>query len=105
MLKPNSEIRELWAKAPFAVTFKVYIFNITNSEDVMRGGKVCLQFIYTEILSMKIRCLDEIFNTIKYQFISKKRDFNFIYKISPTTAAREPDRTVHIRVESKYFHR
>jgi hypothetical protein len=43
MLKPNSEIREMWAKAPFAVTFKVYVFNITNPMDVMAGGKVCIK--------------------------------------------------------------
>lgn len=45
MLKPNSEIRKMWAKAPFAVTFKVYIFNITNPMDVMAGGKVCIKKI------------------------------------------------------------
>lgn len=43
MLKPNSEIRKMWAKAPFAVTFKVYVFNITNPMDVMAGGKVCIK--------------------------------------------------------------
>lgn len=42
-LKPKSELRELWAKAPFAVTFKVYVFNITNPMDVMLGAKVCIK--------------------------------------------------------------
>ena len=43
MLKPHSEIRKMWANAPFAVTFKVYVFNITNPVDVMAGGKVCIK--------------------------------------------------------------
>jgi hypothetical protein len=42
MLKPESEVRKLWEKAPFAVTFKVYIFNVTNPDVVVRGGKVSL---------------------------------------------------------------
>lgn len=37
---PGTEIRQLWEKAPFAVTFKIYVFNITNPEQVVNGGKV-----------------------------------------------------------------
>lgn len=32
----------MWSVAPFAVTFKVYVFNVTNPESVTRGGKVCI---------------------------------------------------------------
>lgn len=48
VLKPDSDVRKMWSKAPFAVTFKVYIFNITNPDVVVRGGKVgfILNFIF-----------------------------------------------------------
>ncbi|CRL04099.1 CLUMA_CG017212, isoform A, partial [Clunio marinus] len=39
VLKPGTDLRKLWEKAPFAVTFKVYIFNITNADVVLMGGK------------------------------------------------------------------
>lgn len=37
MLKPGSEIRKLWTKVPFPVDFKIYVFNVTNPDAVMRG--------------------------------------------------------------------
>lgn len=39
VLKPEGELRKLWEKAPFAVDFKVYMFNVTNPDVVMKGGK------------------------------------------------------------------
>lgn len=54
MLKDGTELRKLWSKAPFAVTFKVYVFNITNPDEVVRGGKVCainlISLFYMRIL-------------------------------------------------------
>lgn len=44
-LKPGSEIRELYAKVPFAIDFKIYMFNILNREEVANGGKPKLQEI------------------------------------------------------------
>lgn len=37
-MKPGSEIRKMFEKVPFAIDFKIYVFNYTNPEEVMRGG-------------------------------------------------------------------
>lgn len=42
-LKPGSDIREMYTTVPFAITFKVYLFNVTNPVEVTRGGKPQLQ--------------------------------------------------------------
>lgn len=42
-LKPGSDIRALYTKVPFPVDFKIYLFNITNSEEVTKGAKPKLQ--------------------------------------------------------------
>lgn len=39
VLKPDGTLRKLWEKAPFAVDFKVYMFNVTNPDEVKKGGK------------------------------------------------------------------
>jgi scavenger receptor class B, member 1 len=38
-------MRPLFEKIPFPLVFKVYVFNITNSEDVLEGGKPILKEI------------------------------------------------------------
>lgn len=44
-LKPGSEIRPLWEKIPFYLDFHIYLFNVTNPDEVSRGGKPNLQEI------------------------------------------------------------
>ncbi|KAJ6635575.1 Sensory neuron membrane protein 1 [Pseudolycoriella hygida] len=44
-LKPGSEIRELYTKVPFPIDFKMYLFNITNKDEVTNGGKPRVQEI------------------------------------------------------------
>lgn len=36
-MSPNSLVFELWRKPPIDIFIKVYIFNITNSEEFLRG--------------------------------------------------------------------
>ena len=39
-LKKENPRRMLWEKIPFPVTFKAYLFNITNPLEFIVGGKV-----------------------------------------------------------------
>ncbi|XP_055374670.1 sensory neuron membrane protein 1-like [Condylostylus longicornis] len=43
VLTPKSETRKLWEKVPFPVDFKVYVFNITNPDEVTNGGRPHVQ--------------------------------------------------------------
>ncbi|CAO1440533.1 unnamed protein product [Diamesa serratosioi] len=42
-LRPGSQMRPLFDKIPFPLDFKVYLFNITNPDDVVKGAKPHLQ--------------------------------------------------------------
>lgn len=44
-LKPGAELRDMYVKTPFAIDFKIYVFNILNREEVANGGKPKLQEI------------------------------------------------------------
>ncbi|KAJ8915888.1 hypothetical protein NQ315_015501 [Exocentrus adspersus] len=51
-LKPGGELRGMFLKVPFALEFRVYIFNVTNPMEVQNGGKPSLKevgpFCYAE---------------------------------------------------------
>ncbi|XP_034102036.1 sensory neuron membrane protein 1-like [Drosophila albomicans] len=42
-LKPGSETRQMWEKLPFPMIFKLYVFNVSNPQEIEAGGKPRLQ--------------------------------------------------------------
>ncbi|XP_058792668.1 sensory neuron membrane protein 1-like [Phymastichus coffea] len=69
-LKKDSFRREYWSRLPFPFELRVYIFNVTNPDDIAKGGKPILNevgpFIY-DILHEKINQEDDEENdTVSY---------------------------------------
>lgn len=44
-LKPGSELREMWEVIPFYLNFRIYVFNVTNPDEVTKGGKPIIREI------------------------------------------------------------
>ncbi|XP_011499318.1 PREDICTED: sensory neuron membrane protein 1 [Ceratosolen solmsi marchali] len=42
-LKPGSDMRGMWSKLPFALEFRVYLFNVTNPDEIKAGQKPILR--------------------------------------------------------------
>ncbi|XP_014229470.1 sensory neuron membrane protein 1-like [Trichogramma pretiosum] len=42
-LKPGGKVRGIWSKFPFPLDFKIYLFNVTNHEEVEKGAKPRVQ--------------------------------------------------------------
>nr|QNL15118.1 sensory neuron membrane protein 2 [Aulacocentrum confusum] len=51
-LKPGTDMRNMWEDFPLPLDFKIYMFNITNPDDIKNGGKPIVQeigpFFYDE---------------------------------------------------------
>lgn len=60
-LKPGSEIRDMWSNFPLPLDFKIYMFNITNPDEIKEGKKPVVQevgpFFYDEY-KMKFDLVD-----------------------------------------------
>ncbi|KRT82424.1 hypothetical protein AMK59_3081 [Oryctes borbonicus] len=78
-LKPGNEIREMYMKIPFAIDFNIYVFNITNPNQVAKGQTPIVQevgpFVFEEWRSKVFVSEDEADDTMT--FFSKE---TFIFK-------------------------
>ncbi|GFY55084.1 lysosome membrane protein 2 [Trichonephila inaurata madagascariensis] len=79
VLEEGKEAYEKWKTTPIPVTFKVYIFNITNPKEVMEGLKpsvqdigpyVFKQYRSKDVLSWNKEAMTVTYNDLKrYQFV------------------------------------
>ncbi|KAF7992411.1 hypothetical protein HCN44_001736 [Aphidius gifuensis] len=51
-LKPGADMRFMWSQTPFPLDFRIYLFNITNADEIKNGAKPIVQevgpFFYDE---------------------------------------------------------
>lgn len=70
-LGEGKEAFEKWKKAPIPVTFKAFLFNITNYKDVMNGSKPHLvetgPYIFRQMRSKDILSWNETLHTVTYR--------------------------------------
>ncbi|XP_077292751.1 sensory neuron membrane protein 2-like [Arctopsyche grandis] len=77
-LKNGTEGYEMWKDMPFPLTFKVYLFNVTNPEEIVSGSKPKLQevgpYVYDEH-RFKDNVVREDMDTVSYD-LKKVLKFN-----------------------------
>ncbi|XP_034946984.1 sensory neuron membrane protein 1-like [Chelonus insularis] len=69
-LKKGEDIRDMWEKTPFPLDFRIYLFNITNADQIKTGAKPIVQevgpFFYDE-WKEKVDCDDnDADDTVEY---------------------------------------
>lgn len=74
-LKPGTEIRDMWTAFPLPLDFKVYLFNVTNAEEIQEGKKPKLQevgpFFYDEYKSKEDLIDREDDDSVEYSIKAK----------------------------------
>lgn len=89
-LKENSESWERWENPPVDIYFNVYIFNVNNPEEILRGSlpKVTEYgpYVYKEKRSKKVLSVNEETGVIKY-----KDDISFEFDEESSGNLKEDD--------------
>lgn len=56
-LTPGTQMRDMFTVVPFPLDFKIYMWNITNKEEVFVGGKPKLQEVGPYYFELSLVCL------------------------------------------------
>lgn len=55
-MKKGGFMRKMWRKLPFAYEFRVYVFNVTNPQDIATGMRPIVEeigpFVYEYVLNI-----------------------------------------------------
>ncbi|KAG8196569.1 hypothetical protein JTE90_003582 [Oedothorax gibbosus] len=95
VLEDGKENYEKWKETPIPVTFKVFLFNITNPEEVIAGGKPNVKdigpFTYEQYRSKDVLSFNHTLKTVTYD--DKKR-----YHFLPNKSAPLDSRIYNINL-------
>ena len=79
VLKPDSLLFDIWKKSPLPVQYSIYLFNVTNSKEVVKSGAdPHLQEVGPYVYEVKQEKENITFNsngTVSYQ---QKKTFHFV---------------------------
>nr|ALV87596.1 sensory neuron membrane protein 1 [Drosicha corpulenta] len=83
LLRKGNEMRTAWAKFPISLDFKIYLFNVTNPEEVENGGKPIMQQVgpyFFHEWKEKVNLVDDPKeDTVSYNFLN-----SFMFNASVT---------------------
>ncbi|KFM67984.1 Lysosome membrane protein 2, partial [Stegodyphus mimosarum] len=83
VLEEGKEAYEKWKKTPIPVTFKVFIFNITNPKEIANGSRPLVSevgpYVFKQLRSKDVLRWDEVEKTVTYNDI---KQYHFVPSLS-----------------------
>ncbi|GIY69822.1 lysosome membrane protein 2 [Caerostris extrusa] len=89
VLEEGKEAYEKWKKTPIPVTFKVFIFNVTNPKEVMDGMKPIVQeigpYVFKQYRSKNVLAWNKTDKTVTYDDL---KQYHFVPELSANMTNR-----------------